>query len=165
LAYADMHSAPDGQLIAVELRLADIARRHDDRLEVTRAGQLRAAMARVGAALLAAQQRDEVGQPRHATVVDAHRLRWVAGLHWSGFAGYAPVMAHHVSSGPEHDGDLQGAQFEAWWSAEAQYTQELERYSYDTSHGTGAREAALRLAHLRALADRDRDRFFRQALR
>jgi hypothetical protein len=52
-----------------------------------------------------------------------------------------------------------------WWSAEARYSLELERYSYDASNRTGAREAALRLAHLRSRADRDRDSYFRQALR
>ncbi|MGB7980151.1 MAG: HD domain-containing protein [Candidatus Nanopelagicales bacterium] len=165
LAYADMHSAPDGQIIPVERRLADIARRHDDRLEIPRAGQLRAAMARVGAALLGAQQGARVGPPVHADVVEAHRRRWVASLHWSGSAGYSRVMHRHESSSPEPGGDLLGAQFDAWWSAEAQYSLELERNSYDTSTGTGVREAALRLAHLRARADLDRDRFFRRALR
>ena len=74
-------------------------------------------------------------------------------------------MQRQESSGPERGGDLLGAQFDVWWSAEAQYSRELERYSYDTSTGTGVREAALRLAHLRSRADLDRDRFFRQALR
>jgi hypothetical protein len=165
LAYADMHSAPDGQLIPAQRRLADIARRHDSRLEVTRPGQLRAAMARVGAALLDAQQGSRVGPPRHAEAVEVHRRRWAASLHWSGSAGYARVMQQQGSRRPEHGSDRLGAQFDAWWSAEAQYSLELERYSYDTSTGTGVREAALRLAHLRARADIDRDRFFRHALR
>jgi hypothetical protein len=165
LAYADMHSAPDGRIIPVERRLADIARRHDDRVEGTRTGQLRAAMARVGAALLAARQGERVGPPMHSAVVEAHRRRWVASLHWSGSAGYARGMQRHESSSPEHGGDLLGAQFDAWWSAEAEYTLELERNSYDSTSGAGAREAALRLAHLRARADIDRDRFFRHALR
>jgi hypothetical protein len=164
LAYADMHSAPDGQLIAVEHRLADIARRHDDRVEVTRPDQLRAAMARVGAALLDAQQGARAEHPKHAEAVEAHRRRWVTSVHWSASASYARGMHHHGPRGPEHGGDPLGAQFDAWWSAEAQYTLELERYSYDTSNGTGTRAAALRLAHLRARADLDRDRFFRQAL-
>jgi len=73
LAYADMHSAPDGQLILAQRRLADIARRHDDRLEATRPRQLRAAMARVGAALLEVQQGERVGTPRHAEAVGAPR--------------------------------------------------------------------------------------------
>jgi hypothetical protein len=165
LAYADMHSAPDGQIIPAERRLADIARRHDDRVEGTRAGQLRAAMARVGAALLAAQQSERGGPPVHTDVVDDHRRRWVASLHWSGSAGYVRVTQPHGFSGPQHGGDPLGAQFDVWWSAEAQYRLELERYSYDSSNGTGAREVALRLAHLRSRADLDRDRFFRQALR
>lgn len=164
LAYADMHSAPDGQIIPVEHRLADIARRHDDRVGGTRTGQLRAAMVRVGAALLAAQG-ERVGHPRHAEVVEAHARRWAASLHWSGSAGYARDMQRHDSTGPGHAGDPLGAQFDAWWSAEAQYTLELERYSYDSTTGTGVRDAALRLAHLRSRADIDRDRFFRHALR
>lgn len=51
LVYADMHSAPDGQMIRAEHRLADIARRRPDPMEAVRAQRLRAAMARVGAAL------------------------------------------------------------------------------------------------------------------
>ncbi|HSO03553.1 MAG TPA: HD domain-containing protein [Candidatus Limnocylindrales bacterium] len=165
LAYADMHSAPDGQIIPVERRLADITRRHDDRVGGTRAGQLRAAMTRVGAALLAAQQGERVGPPTHADVVEAHRRRWVASLHWSGSAGYARTMHGNDASSPGRGGDPLSAQFDVWWSAEAQYSLELERYSYDSANGPGAREAALRLAHLRSRADLDRDRFFRQALR
>jgi hypothetical protein len=53
LVYADMHSAPDGQMIRAEHRLADIARRRPDPVEAVRAQRLRAAMARVGAALAA----------------------------------------------------------------------------------------------------------------
>ena len=165
LAYADMHSAPDGQIIPVQRRLADIARRHDDRVEGTRDSQLRAAMARVGESLLAARQSARLVPPMHADVVEAHRQRWVATLHWSGSAGCARDMQRPESTGSEHGGKLLGAQFDAWWSAEAQYTLELERYTYDSSTGTGVREAALRLAHLRSRADLDRDRFFRQALR
>ena len=165
LAYADMHSAPDGQIIPAERRLADIARRHDDRVEGTRTGQLRAAMARVGAALLAAQQGERVGPPMHTDGVEAHRRRRVASLHWSGSAGYARARRGNDVIGPEHGGDPLADQFDLWWSAEAQYSVELERYSYDSSNGTGTREAALRLAHLRSRADIDRDRFFRRALR
>lgn len=51
LVYADMHSAPDGQMIRAEHRLADIARRRPDPLEELRARRLRASMARVGHAL------------------------------------------------------------------------------------------------------------------
>ncbi|MGB8019928.1 MAG: alcohol dehydrogenase catalytic domain-containing protein [Candidatus Nanopelagicales bacterium] len=53
LAYADMHSAPDGQLIDPERRLADIAARHPDREHTARAHHLRAAISRVETALLA----------------------------------------------------------------------------------------------------------------
>jgi hypothetical protein len=52
LAYADMHSAPDGSPILVTDRLADIARRHPDPDERTRAAELRLAVTRVGVALL-----------------------------------------------------------------------------------------------------------------
>ena len=103
LAYADMHSAPDGQIIAVQRRLADIARRHDDRVEGTRVGQLRASMARVGAALLAAQQGERVGTPMHADVVEAHRRRWVASLHWGGSA----ARSRHPAKRVQRPG--------AWW--------------------------------------------------
>jgi len=51
LVYADMHAAPDGQVIRAEERLADIARRRPDEVESLRAQRLRAAMTRVGAAL------------------------------------------------------------------------------------------------------------------
>ena len=53
LVYADMHAAPDGRVIRAEHRLADIARRRPDPVEAVRAQRLRAAMARVGAALAA----------------------------------------------------------------------------------------------------------------
>ncbi|HYN56295.1 MAG TPA: HD domain-containing protein [Motilibacterales bacterium] len=53
LVYADMHSAPDGLVIRAEHRLADIARRRPDPVEAVRGQRLRAAMARVGAALAA----------------------------------------------------------------------------------------------------------------
>jgi HD domain len=53
LVYADMHSAPDGKVIRAEHRLADIARRRPNPVEAVRATRLRAAMARVGAALQA----------------------------------------------------------------------------------------------------------------
>jgi hypothetical protein len=165
LAYADMHSAPDGRLIPVEHRLADIARRHDDQAEATRAGQLRAAMARVGAALLTAQQGERVGNSTHADVVHAHRRRWAASFRWSSSTGDSRVIQGHPANGPELGDPPLSAQFDVWWSAEAQYSLELERYSYDASGRTGAREVALRLAHLRSRADRDRDRYFRQALR
>ncbi len=165
LAYADMHSAPDGRIIPIEHRLADIARRHDDPVEATRAGQLRAAMARVGAALLAAQQGERIGHPGHAQVAHAHRGRWAASLHRSASAGRSRVTQDQHASDPEHGDAPLSAQFDVWWSAEARYSLELERYSYDASNRTGAREAALRLAHLRSRADRDRDSYFRQALR
>jgi hypothetical protein len=51
LVYADMHSAPDGQPIRAEHRLADIARRKPDPVEQVRAQRLRASMTRVGVAL------------------------------------------------------------------------------------------------------------------
>ena len=51
LVYADMHAAPDGQVVRAETRLADIAMRRPDAVESLRAQRLRAAMTRVGAAL------------------------------------------------------------------------------------------------------------------
>ena len=63
LVYADMHSAPDGRVIRAEHRLADIARRRPDPVEALRAQRLRAAMARVGAALHA-HERDLAGAGR-----------------------------------------------------------------------------------------------------
>jgi hypothetical protein len=63
LVYADMHSAPDGQMIRAEHRLADIARRRPDPVEAVRATRLRAAMARVGAALQAHEEELSGGRP------------------------------------------------------------------------------------------------------
>ena len=52
LAYSDMHSAPSGEFIEPEARLADIARRHANPvLHAARAGMLRASIARVSSAL------------------------------------------------------------------------------------------------------------------
>lgn len=71
LVYADMHSAPDGRATRAEARLADIAQRRPGQVEVLRAQRLRAAMARVGAALQAhidVEVREEVpvaGAGRH----------------------------------------------------------------------------------------------------
>ena len=79
LVYADMHSAPDGRKIRAEHRLADIARRRPDPVEAVRATRLRAAMARVGAALEAHEvQRADgppliVPGPRDQQVVDVSR--------------------------------------------------------------------------------------------
>jgi hypothetical protein len=79
LVYADMHSAPDGRMIRAEHRLADIARRRPDPVEAVRACRLRAAMARVGAALHAHQERTSPAEqllvpgPR-AGAVDVRRI-------------------------------------------------------------------------------------------
>lgn len=59
LAYADMHSAPDGRIIPVEHRLADIGNRHRDPVQVERAQLLRLAIVRVGSALLELEQVDK----------------------------------------------------------------------------------------------------------
>ena len=61
LVYADMHSAPDGQMIRAEHRLADIARRRPDPVEAVRASRLRMAIARVGAALAAHEEQVAAG--------------------------------------------------------------------------------------------------------
>jgi hypothetical protein len=66
LVYADMHSAPDGRMIRAEHRLADIARRRPSPVEAVRAARLRAAMARVGAALHAHEERTSA--PAHLLV-------------------------------------------------------------------------------------------------
>ena len=126
LAYADMHSAPDGRILPVEHRLADIARRHADPSAAQRAGLLRAAMTRVGAALLAAAATGGRAVRREAD----------------------PMLAA----------------FQDWWAAEADYTRELATFPSAGAAAGGSREAAVRLAHLRSLADRGRDRFFRLAL-
>ena len=54
LVYSDMHSAPDGRIIRGETRLADIAARRPTEYQARRGAGLRAAMGRVGAAILAA---------------------------------------------------------------------------------------------------------------
>jgi putative nucleotidyltransferase with HDIG domain len=50
LTYCDMHSAPDGRFIPAELRLADIAARHGNHHETSRANRIRSAVARIEAA-------------------------------------------------------------------------------------------------------------------
>ncbi len=88
LVYADMHSAPDGQMIRAEHRLADIARRRPDPIETVRAQRLRTAMARVGAALHAHEERlgvagqDIVPEPRDPQ----------AGDWWRAEDRYSPAL-------------------------------------------------------------------------
>ena len=79
LVYADMHSAPDGQMIRAEHRLADIARRRPDPVEAVRATRLRAAMARVGAALQAHEKRPRGRNPHRPRPARPARRRLVAG--------------------------------------------------------------------------------------
>ncbi len=67
LVYADMHSAPDGRVVGAEERLADIAQRRPGPVEALRAMRLRAAMARVGAAL----EFRRVPQPRGGVLARA----------------------------------------------------------------------------------------------
>lgn len=57
LAYSDMHSSPSGEVISTEDRLADVAIRHPDPRQETRARELRVAIARVGVAMLSATTR------------------------------------------------------------------------------------------------------------
>lgn len=156
LAYADMHSSPDGRIIPVELRLADIAARHVDRGEASRAQQLRAAMARVGAALLQVQGSTPVPAPRaaasHGQLIG--RSQWIDLRDWRG-------------AGPDRTGPRRTevlVAFDSWWSAELVYARELETCDLQGRVGADPREAALRLAHLRAVADIGRDRYFRHAL-
>ena len=63
LVYSDMHSAPDGRIIRGETRLADIAARRPTEYQARRAAGLRAAMGRVGAAILAASPTVPVPAP------------------------------------------------------------------------------------------------------
>jgi hypothetical protein len=160
LAYADMHSAPDGRFISAQARLAEIATRRPDRAEAERAALLRACIARVGTALLTAQAR----------VLPAPRSP----------QGISPPRPDRV---PPH---VLSA-FEAWWLAETRYRvawQELTEGAQvpdgrtadpaaAPADGQGAgpagrpmpqREAALALAALRSRADQKRDHYFRAAL-
>lgn len=59
LAYSDMHSAPSGEVIDPEVRLADIARRHANPVQAARADMLRASIARVNDALRRAHRRED----------------------------------------------------------------------------------------------------------
>lgn len=161
LAYADMHSAPDGRIIPVEHRLADIGSRHDDPAQLVRARHLRLAIARVGSALLAAHE-SAGGLPEHA-VAPGHSPR-------QGGVGKATSAARFAMSLPAADlqppseaPELRTA-FESWWSAELRYTREVEAYEYVARAGSGMHQAALRLARIRSHADARRDRYFRRAL-
>lgn len=145
LAYADMHSAPDGGLITAERRLADIATRHASRRQAHRAAQLRISIARVGAALL-----DLGAQPAPAGSTPGGR--WVARHSWP---------AGHAASERPVEKRVRGA-FQAWIGAEAAYRDEL--VAFDGRAGREARAAALALARLRVAADARRDNYFRQAL-
>jgi hypothetical protein len=162
LAYADMHSAPDGRIIPVELRLADIAARHADRVESTRAQQLRAAMARVGAALLQVQVQVQVQgrAPVHAARAGASHGQPIGHSQWIDLRDWR-------AAGPDRTGPRRTevlVAFDSWWSAELVYARELETCDPDGREAIDIREAALRLAHLRAVADVGRDRYFRHAL-
>jgi hypothetical protein len=171
LAYADIHSAPDGRLIPAERRLADIARRHPDRADADRADQLRAAMARVGAALLTAGQVSP-GEPHGPIRVPAARPPDQAGSGWAGAWDVVPGYRRIARIGdrrppepaPVPAADPVRSAFHAWWSAESQYSLALDLYPAADCTGTEVREAALRLARLRSRADMRRDRYFRAAL-
>lgn len=160
LAYADMHSAPDGQLINPGRRLADIARRHPDREHAERADQLRAAISRVSAALL------DAGHPALGTPprqFPAPPVR--ADLNGARDRMPRGIPTGHPSSGrsrpiPSPSAEPLPGAFHSWWFSESQYTLALDLYQ----PGTEDRAAALRLARLRARADRRRDRYFRAAL-
>ena len=156
LAYADMHSAPDGRQITAERRLADIARRHPDRAATDRAHQLRAAIARVGAAL------GDVSQP---SMQEQHPAIRRPAVHRTGHAA-APPARWPIDQRPTAPGlhDPARTAFRAWWSAESQYSLALDLYQPQDTKGAEDREAALRLAALRWRADSRRDTYFRAAL-
>jgi len=88
LVYADMHSAPDGQMIRAEHRLADIAHRRPDPMESVRAQRLRASMARVGAALEAHGER--LDGP--TGIIDLDRRGPVADDWWRAEDRYSPAL-------------------------------------------------------------------------
>jgi hypothetical protein len=147
LAYADMHSAPDGRLISAQARLAEIATRRPDRAEAERAAMLRAAIARVGTELLTAQAR-VLPAPRTPGDDPAPR------------PGRVPPHVRRA--------------FDSWWRAETRYRaawQEFAAAPEPVGPGGGSadvpaprREGALALAALRSRADQERDHYFRAAL-
>jgi HD superfamily phosphodiesterase len=147
LAYSDMHSAPDGRLISAQARLAEIATRRPDQAEAERAAQLRAAIARVGTALLTAQAR-VLPTPREPSDDRAPQ------------PGRVPP---HVRSA-----------FESWWRAETRYREAWQEFAEAVPERARPadpadvpaprREGALALAALRSRADLQRDHYFRTAL-
>jgi hypothetical protein len=88
LVYADMHSAPDGQMIRAEHRLADISRRRPDPVEAVRAARLRTAMARVGAALQAHAEQVAAGTP----VLIPGPRDWQGDDWWRAEDRYGPAL-------------------------------------------------------------------------
>jgi hypothetical protein len=139
LAYADMHSAPDGRLIRAQARLAGIAARHPDRAEVQRGALLRAAITRVGTAMLAAQPRI-LPMPRSEGIPPAEPAERIP-----------PTVL---------------AAFESWWRAETRYQLACQEFTEGLpDRPVPHRESAVHLASLRSRADLLRDRYFRLALR
>jgi hypothetical protein len=150
--YADMHSSPDGRIIPAQVRLADIAARHADRGEQVRAQHLRAAMARVGSALLVVADPERSGAGRVMRLDGSMRGRqWIDLRDWRGPGPAAPRPEVAVA-------------FDSWWSAEQVYARALESCHLDGPRDADTRTTALWLAHLRAVADLGRDRYFRRAL-
>lgn len=139
LAYADMHSAPDGRLIRAQTRLASIAARHPDRAEGQRAALLRAAITRVGTAMLADQ---DLVLPRPR----------VEGIPQAGSGQRIPPTVL--------------AAFESWWRAETRYQLACQEFTEGLPDSpVPHRDSAVHLASLRSQADLRRDRYFRLALR
>lgn len=161
LTYADMHSAPDGRIIPVEHRLADIGARHHDPVQEVRARRIRIAVARVGTALLQAHE-DRWGRAEGASAVSPGQPGGARG-DAARTAQFGMTLPH---VGPDEVAPHAGVStaFESWWSAELRYTRQLEAYEFGLRAGSAEREAALRLAHLRSRADVRRDRYFRAAL-
>jgi HD superfamily phosphodiesterase len=157
LAYADMHSSPDGTLIDPERRFAGIARRHPEREHGTRADQLRASIARVETALRAAAATH--ASPRRTIVLSDSEDPARARRRRAGSSAFAAMGRGGDPALPAADGVLRGA-FDAWWTSESRYTLALDLFQ----PGIEDHAAALRLARLRSRADQRRDRYFRAAL-
>lgn len=148
LAFADMHSAPDGRITPVEHRLADIAARHTDLGDGERAMRLRLAIARVSDALLDLPA--ESGSPALGGIPTIPLPR----------DGAQPLSARGLDDGIR-------IAFDDWWAAEAEYALECLRHGIPSEDPndpeTLTRDIIERLARLRSRADDHRDRLLGHA--